>query len=162
MRERGPRGEGKSTYVQRNDLTQTCQSGDSGSRAPGLLPVRGRSVRRSLSGVGAAIRTGGIGGKLTEIARLLPSANRDAKLTLVLLMSQGACQYTFYSPSKRASLAFVDMQGTMRLMGTRQITGSAQAPLPDTSVRLAGCRRRRQEGRYGGQSEVGKSLHRST
>jgi hypothetical protein len=89
----------------------------------GLCPFSGGDVEKN-----------GIRAELQQSDRMIPRADSDARLAMVMLTSFGACTYQYYSPSRRQILTFAAMPGGMRSMGAQ--SEPSEPPVPDTVIDL--------------------------
>jgi hypothetical protein len=93
-------------------------SGTAGMPAgTGLCPGTGRSLEKN-----------GILGTLQQAIKQMPASGKP-QLSMVMLMTQGVCQYTFVLASGQA-MTFADVPGGLRSMGSRPATGATKVVLP--------------------------------
>jgi hypothetical protein len=89
----------------------------------GLCPGTDRSLEKD-----------GVFGPLEQATKQMP-AGAKPKLSRVMLMTQGVCQYTFVLDSGQA-ITFADIPGGLRSMGSRPATGATKVVLPDAFTDL--------------------------
>jgi hypothetical protein len=91
--------------------------------AAGLCPGTGRSLEKN-----------GIVGALQQALKQMP-AGSSPSLSMVMLTSQGVCQYTFVLASGQTT-TFADIPGGLRAMGSGMATGATKVPLPNAFTDL--------------------------
>jgi hypothetical protein len=79
-------------------------------------------------GTGESLEKNGIGGVLQQAMRQMPASPKP-QLSMVMLVTQGVCQYVFVSASGQAT-TFADIPGGLRLMGSRPASGATKVVLP--------------------------------
>jgi hypothetical protein len=89
----------------------------------GLCPGTGRSLEKD-----------GIVAALQQASKQLP-ASAAPKLSMVMLTTQGVCQYTFVLASGEA-ITFADIPGGLRAMGSRVAAGATKVALPNAFTDL--------------------------
>jgi hypothetical protein len=89
----------------------------------GLCPGTGRSLEKD-----------GIVGVLQQASKQMP-AGASPKLSMVMLTTQGVCQYTFVLASGEA-MTFADIPGGLRAMGSRVAAGATKVVLPNAFTDL--------------------------
>ena len=99
---------------------------------PGSAGVAGGTAL--CPGTGRSLEKDGILGALQQATKQMP-AGAKPKLSMVMLTSQGVCQYTFVLGSGQA-MTFADVPGGLRSMGSRPAMGATKVVLPDAFTDL--------------------------